>query len=119
MNNNRTTYMTIIDELVSLSNKRGYKNISEKGIYSKAVGSEKYNDLIQNLSVDEREILIDLLMETQVEAIHSVLASLSWWIDCKGLNLHQENEKLDVDISGMGLHGDYIGRLQGWEWPEN
>jgi hypothetical protein len=24
-----------------------------------------------------------------------------------------------VDISGMGLHGDFVGRLQGWEWPNN
>jgi hypothetical protein len=26
---------------------------------------------------------------------------------------------MPVDLSGMGLHGDYIGRRDDWEWPDD
>ncbi len=46
-----------------------------------------------------------------------VLAELSWWMDCRGLGFTEKGQVLNVDISGMGLHGDYVGRCSGWEWP--
>ena len=27
-------------------------------------------------------------------------------------------DPMPVDLSGMGLHGDYVGRSQDWDWPQ-
>jgi hypothetical protein len=29
------------------------------------------------------------------------------------------DESMPVELSGAGLHGDYIGRRDGWEWPND
>ena len=48
----------------------------------------------------------------------SVLAALSWWVDCQDVGLDVSGDtRMPVDLSGMGLHGDYVGRRDGWEWP--
>jgi hypothetical protein len=51
-------------------------------------------------------------------AIHDVLALLSWWLDVGGLGFTYKDQPMPVDLSGAGLHGDYIGRQTGWEWPD-
>jgi len=49
--------------------------------------------------------------------MHDVLAVLTWWTNCQDVALTFRGEAMPVEQSGMGLHGDYIGRLDGWEWP--
>lgn len=51
--------------------------------------------------------------------IHDALVILTEWIDCRGLTLHLGGELMPVDRSGMGLHGDFVGRATNWEWPES
>ncbi len=112
-----SVYKSIIDELVENAKRNNYKNISEEGFYSNGPDSKSINSLVESLTQDERKTLVELLMETEKESIHGVLSLLSWWIECKGLKLVHDGEELKVDLSGMGLHGDFVGRLQGWEWP--
>lgn len=52
-------------------------------------------------------------------AIHDVLAVLSWWIDCRDVGFAVDGEPMPVSLSGTGLHGDYVGRRDGWQWPKN
>jgi hypothetical protein len=47
-----------------------------------------------------------------------VLAVLTWWILCGGLAFTFEGEAMPVELSDQGLHGDFIGRLEGWDWPD-
>jgi len=51
-------------------------------------------------------------------AIHDVLARLTWWVECEGLGLTLDKTPMPVDLSGMGLHGDFVGRMADWEWPD-
>jgi hypothetical protein len=37
----------------------------------------------------------------------------------QGLGLTFLGESMPVELSGAGLHGDYIGRRDGWEWPND
>ena len=44
---------------------------------------------------------------------------LTWWISSQGLGLTFWGESMPVELSGAGLHGDYISRRDGWEWPND
>lgn len=70
-----------------------------------------------SLSPSQRSILAGMLSQERRGAMHDVFAELSWWISCRDVALTYRAEVMPVDQSGMGLHGDYIGRLDDWEWP--
>ena len=113
-------YRRIIDALVhetrfSASN----SNLVESGRYSNAPAHQRFNDLIQSLSLPQRQTLADLLQEERDGAIHDVLAVLSWWVDCHDVGFTYRGEDMPVDLSGMGMHGDYVGRRDGWDWPSD
>ena len=92
-------------------------HVVESGHYSKAPDHRRFNDFIQSLSSAQRQSLAELLQEERDATIHDVLAVLSVWIDCHDVGLTYRGEEMPVDLSGMGLHGDYAGRRDGWEWP--
>jgi hypothetical protein len=48
-----------------------------------------------------------------------VLAVLTWWMSSEGLAFTFQGEPMPVELSGMGLQGDFVARRQGWEWPSN
>jgi hypothetical protein len=112
-------YKRIIDTLVhetrlSASSSR----LVESGRYSNAPAHQRFNDFIQSLTLTQRQILAELLQEERDSAIHDVLAVISWWIDCHDVGFSYRDQDMPVDLSGMGLHGDYVGRRGGWDWPE-
>ena len=60
-----------------------------------------------------------MLLQERWGAIHDVLAVLTWWMSSEGLAFTFQGEPMPADLSGMGLHGDFAGRRQGWEWPND
>jgi hypothetical protein len=112
------TYKAIIDQLVFDTRLRGSANhVLTSGIFSRAPAHREFNELIESLSPGQREVLSRMLQEERDGTIHDVLADLSWWIDCRGVGWNVRGQPMPVDQSGMGLHGDYVGRQQGWQWP--
>ena len=59
-----------------------------------------------------------MLHEEHDSTTHDVLALLSWWVDCRKLGFTLDGNPMPFNLSGMGLHGDYVGRRDGWEWPK-
>ncbi len=112
-------YKQIIDYLVERTPSLGARLIKEKTIYSNAVGMEKMNELVHSLTEEQREILTEMLTHERMSAIHDVLADLTWWIECREIAMTYRGETMPVQLSGMGLHGDYIGRRADWKWPKN
>jgi hypothetical protein len=111
-------YKAIIDQLVDETRRFGSgSQVIEKGIYSNAPIHREYNEFIQSLSPDQRSLLSKMLNEERDGTIHDVLAALSWWISCREVGFTFRGKPMPVDLSGMGLHGDYVGRRDGWEWP--
>lgn len=43
----------------------------------------------------------------------------AWWITARDVGLTFRGEPMPVELSGMGLLGDYVGRRDGWEWPSS
>ena len=112
------TYKAIIDQLVKDTRLRGSADsVRESGIYSNAPSHQEFNGFISSLPVHQRELLSRMLREERDGAIHDVLADLTWWIDCRDVGWTVRGEPMPLDQSGMGLHGDFIGRRDGWDWP--
>lgn len=111
-------YKAIIDQLVNETRNGGAGfQVNDKGIFSRAPAHRPYNEFTASLSPDHRKVLADMLRDERDEAIHDLLAVLSWWIDCRHVGLTFKDQTMQVGLSGMGLHGDYVGRREGWEWP--
>jgi hypothetical protein len=111
-------YKSIIDEFVNKTRRYGSSShVAESAIFSKAPAHQEFNEFIGTLSPSQRKLLSEMLQEERDGAIHDVLAALSWWIDCQDVGLTYRGTRMPVDLSGMGLHGDYVGRRDGWEWP--
>jgi hypothetical protein len=113
-------YKAIIDQLVSkTSHGVSERLIAEQGIFSKAPAEQSFNAFVQSLSPEQRRMLARMLHTERIGAIHDVLAVLSWWVAVRKVGFSFRGESMPVELSGMGLHGDYIGRLDGWEWPKD
>ena len=112
-------YKAIIDQLVNETSLSVHeKLVVEKGIWYGSRVEEPANTFVQSLSTDQRRILAQMLHDERTGAIHDVLADLTWWITTRRVGLTFKGEPMPLELSGMGLHGDYVGRLNGWEWPE-
>lgn len=112
-------YKQIIDQLVERSPSMGARLVAEQGVYSKAPALEKTNNLVRSLTQEQRKMLMQILAHERQSAIHDVLAALTWWIDCRGVGLTYQGQPMPVQLSGEGLHGDYVGRLADWQWPKD
>ena len=112
-------YKQIIDDLVQRSPSLGARLVSERGIYSKAPAQQHLNALVERLTPEERSLLAQMLTHERSGAIHDVLAVITWWIDCRDVAFTYGGEPMPVQLSGMGLHGDYVGRKDNWKWPDD
>jgi hypothetical protein len=113
-------YKAIIDQLVAeTSYGVSEKLVSHEGIFSRARADEGFNSFVQSLSTEQRATLGKILHAERTSAIHDVLAVLSWWVSVGDLGFTFRGESMPVDLSGMGLHGDYVGRRYDWEWPND
>ncbi|WP_414492952.1 DUF6547 family protein [Stenotrophomonas maltophilia] len=108
---------TIIDGLVRCSEGCVPAQRLEKTL--PLVGEQAVAALSYSLTDDQRKRVAEALRSERSAAIHDALVILAEWIDCRGLTLHPDGEVMPVDLSGMGLHGDFVGRATGWEWPES
>jgi hypothetical protein len=111
-------YKAIIDQLVGETRLYGScSHVAKSGKYSNAPAHSEYNEFIGSLSPQQRELLARMLQEERDGTIHDVLAALTWWIAARGVGFTFQGKPMPVELSGMGLHGDYVGRRDGWEWP--
>ncbi len=113
-------YKAIIDQLVAETRLLGSSgHVANKAFFSMVPAHGRFNEFIQRLSPEDRTLLSQMLHEERDGAIHDVLAALTWWITARQVGLTFRGEPMPVELSGMGLHGDYVGRRDGWEWPSS
>jgi hypothetical protein len=113
-------YKAIIDQLVKeTSHGVSERLVSHEGIFSRASTEEEFNSLVRSLAPEQRGVLAKMLHSERTAAIHDALAVLSWWVEAGDLGFTFQGKSMPVDLSGMGLHGDYVGRRDDWEWPND
>lgn len=111
-------YKAIIDGLANETRLGGSSShVTERAIFSNAPTHQDYNAFIRSLSPEQRTVLAQMLRDERDSTIHDVLAALSWWMTAREVGLTFRGEPMPTELGGMGLHGDYVGRKDGWEWP--
>ena len=112
-------YKAIIDQLVEeVTPGVSERLVREDGVYSKAPDQAAENEFVRSLTVDQRTILAQMLHEERVGGVFDVLSRLTWWLCCRDVGLTFKGQPMPFELSGEGLHGDYLGRCNGWEWPK-
>lgn len=111
------TYREFIDGLVDASPSLAARLVREEGIASKAPAAAAANELVSRLSLADRSTLATMLEAERSGAIHDVLANLTWWLDMGRVRWSAGGESMPAGLEG-GLHYDFIGRLEGWDWPD-
>ncbi len=112
-------YKEIIDQLVTeTSHGVTGKLVLRQGGFLETSDDRVFNPLLTSLSTEHRQLLSQMLHAERVAAIHDVLAVLTWWVVARGVGFTFRGEPMPVELSGTGLHGDFIGRLDNWEWPK-
>ena|ERR1700676_714834 len=113
----REAYKAIIDQLVEEARVGvSQQLVRESGIYSKAKGYTEANELVRSMTTEQRRVLSDVLLDQRLSAIAGALSILTWWISCHGVALTYRGEPMPMELTEEGLHGDFIGRCNGWEW---
>jgi hypothetical protein len=112
-----SAYKGFIDDLVENTPSVGARLVREEQRFSKAPDAAEINALVARLGADDRELLAKALDRERMSAVHDGLATLTWWLDTERITWASEGDVLPAGIEG-GLHMDYVGRLDGWEWPD-
>jgi hypothetical protein len=113
-------YKAIIDKLVKETPLYGSgPRVAQRGIFSNAPAHKEYNDFICTLTPEHRALLARMLNEERQSGVFAVLADLTWWITTRDVGLTFRGEPMPIELSGEGLHGDYVARSDGWEWPSD
>lgn len=111
-------YRAIIDQLAEETRVQGAGSyLARSGRFSNAPDHEEFNTYLQALDDADRKLIAEMLESERNSAIHDALALLTWWIDCSDVTLCVHGDEMPIGQSGMGLHGDYVGRVDDWEWP--
>lgn len=75
-----------------------------------------YNELLNSLSSEQREVLAKLVQDARIGGIHDTLAYMNEKMDCDGLVLSQNGEEFPFD-EFESMHYDFVCRCEGDEWP--
>ena len=110
-------YKAFIDELVKMSQSCVDATRVEKGEVHGSAAKSGINDVLEKLSEEERKILAQYILETYTAGIYDTLDKMEWLRECRSMVISIENEVLPAG-KFEGMPCDYIGRKNGWEWPE-
>lgn len=115
MNKGSMYYKELIDGLVSRNNSIDAKIILNKG-YPRTTENQAYNELLDSLSADQKDVLAKLIQDARTGGIHDTLAYLNEKMDLDHLVLSQDGEILPHD-EFASLHYDFICHCAAEEWP--
>ncbi len=105
-------YKKLIDEFVEMS----HSCVDADRIKNRETDSKMKNILLK-LTPEDREILSDYVLEAYSGGIFDVLDLLEWYACCRNMKITIDGETLPTD-KFEGIQNDFIGRCDGWEFPE-
>jgi hypothetical protein len=118
MNERLKLYKQFIDDLVKIRPSVLKRWVKEKG-WPDLPENKKYNDFLSTMSIDQKDIISDMIQQGRDGGIHDTLVYLSEQINIANMKIFKDNIELAVEPYGTELFWDWIARSQGGEWPEH
>lgn len=110
-------YRDFIDNLVGITDSIAAKRFRQGQWHPEPPPDQaKYNELLAGLSVEQRELIAELLSEERSGGIHDVLTFLQ---DNEIRLSNPEGESFLESPYETGINYDYVCRLKGDPWPLN
>ncbi|OBW94431.1 DUF6547 family protein [Gallibacterium salpingitidis] len=116
MDNLLESYKDFIDGLVEKRRTVKAKWVVGTG-YPHTETNKEINNLLEQLTAEQKEILANMLSEAKEEGIHDTLAYMNELFDTEGYGLTKDGESLPYDAF-ESMHYDFVCRCEGDEWPE-
>lgn len=117
MSSGLENYKSLIDSLVKMSGSCAAMTSIKRGEVKGVEAKSGINDILAKLSDEERDVLANYTLKAYTSGIYDTLEELEWHRVCKDMVITMEGEELPVG-KFEGIPCDYIGRCDGWEWPE-
>lgn len=118
MNKGSESYKALIDKLAKMSHSCVSANCIMQGEVRGCRAETGINDILSKLDEKEKNILAEYVLSAYHSGIFDTLEQLEWLRVCKDMVITVEGEILPTG-NYEGISCDYIGRCQGWEWPED
>jgi hypothetical protein len=103
-------YRAILKELATeTSNGSSTANVVvSAGNFPPGSYHSRFNFLISSLDPQQRSMLAELLLDERAGTVFDVLATLSWWIECRDVRLTFKGKRLPVGEDGLGMHEAFL-----------
>ncbi|MBI5928247.1 MAG: hypothetical protein HY862_02995 [Chloroflexi bacterium] len=110
-------YKNLIDGLVQRRKSVSIRNILQ-GSFPEESGHAYANEILGQLSLEQREIVAKLVQDGKDEGTHDTLAYFNEQIDLDGLRFIQHGIELPIAPFGTELFWDWGERCDGKTWPD-
>lgn len=108
-------YRDFVDGLVAVSESVAARRFRQ-GVWhpEPPPAQKKYNQLLSQLNLEQRELIAELLTQEKTAGIHDALV----YLQDNGITVSsREGESFSESPFGTDLNYDYVCRLQGDPWP--
>ena len=121
MNKSLEEYQAFIDGLLAWPQVSVGARRAKDGVWNRnqIPEQQKFNQLLEELTPEQREILAEMLQGEHDRGLFDILAYLSEEINLRGLRLARNGVELAVEPYGTEMYYDWTCRRAGDAWPEH
>jgi hypothetical protein len=109
-------HKALIDVLVARNPCLAASLVRESGVYSRAAGNGRFNNLVRRLSSDDRELLAEMLQEQRTFAHFDALVWLNEACVIDGLKFMKNGIEIPAEPFGHTMFEEYVAVLQDRDW---
>ncbi|HAY93610.1 MAG TPA: hypothetical protein DCY70_06880 [Shewanella sp.] len=107
-----------VDEFAQLHDGVFEKWVLQEGSYPNRQENSEINEFLTSLTVQQREILVKMLINARRGGIHDALVRLNDRMDCENGQYYENGIEMEFQPFGSTLYYDYVCRREGDNWEQ-
>lgn len=111
-------WKSFVDEFAQLHDGVFEKWVLHEGSYPNRQENSEINEFLKSLTVQQREILVKMLINARRGGIHDALVRLNDRMDCENGQYYENGIEMEFQPFGSTLYYDYVCRREGDNWEQ-
>lgn len=111
-------WKSFVDEFAQLHDGVFEKWVLQEGSYPNRQENSEINEFLKSLTVQQREILVKMLINARRGGIHDALVRLNDRMDCENGQYYENGIEMEFQPFGSTLYYDYVCRREGDNWEQ-